>query len=224
MQESFEDDGEIDLELFLKVIESDQLELDAMFEKMDVLLAIRDALSRFHDNLFQIERLLTKPDLEIENFLLGHFYSAAVGAYEVFMRDLIFSLIEHNQSYERLKDALSLKINNEIFINIPKLKEFKENPSKNTLREKIYKTTFIDAQKVTKSIGVWIGFEIAVLEASDIVTSKRNIFTHNGGIRIDGSVETIAVDDVLGLIENLDKNIATAAVVIACKIENLKTH
>jgi hypothetical protein len=223
MQESLEEIDEMELEVFLKVMESDQLQLNAMFEGMDVLIAIANTLSRFRNNLLQIEDLLTKSDLSTNGFLLGHIYSAAVGAYELFMRELICSLIESTQLYDRLKDALSSKINNEFFVNIPKLKEFKESPSKRSLLNLIYKTTFIDAQKVTNSIRVWLGFEIPVLNNSEEVTMKRNIFTHNGGMRRDGSFQPIEIDEILALIEELDGNIATAATIVADKIEKMNS-
>ena len=191
-------------------------EIDFLFGRLSALCGLKSALEEFSPKLDSIEALLFLGKDALSPFIIGHLYSAVLGAYEVFMHSVMDSLIECDALYNQAENFINTNtIDNTEHVNFPKLKKFKESPSKNHLRTILYSTTLIDSQKVTYSIRKIFGIDLPKLDNIKDTVNRRNLFIHNGGIHPDGSMEPISIQEVLSLINSFGHHIDDTTMKIA---------
>ena len=195
--------------------------IDTLLEQVRVLELISNALHEFNERLRSVEQPLIQHGENFSNYLMGYFYSATVGAYEVFMHDLMHALTESDLLFIRAKEyIIKTKIDNSKEINVYKLAHFKNEPSKENFRKLMHSATLLDAKKVSYSVEKWFEIEIPVIPEVEKIVFRRNLFTHNGGKHYNNNLEAIEPQEILDLIHLLDCNVAECANEISKKLDD----
>lgn len=194
--------------------------IDNLFEHLGILEGIRLTLNIFSKRLQDIERLLLEVKRDMGSFLYGHIYCAAVGAYECFMHDVLDMLIDSNTFS---KSALAYLTSQEHDIPGAVNLRLKKHPirSREEARDRLRRATLIDAETIATTVKRLFDLDLPVPADSKKVARLRNLFSHNGGVNTDGSVEHMGKKVVLELVSQLDELVAGTTTRINVAIESL---
>jgi hypothetical protein len=220
---NFEDSFDQDLADLLALEERIQAHyehIDNLFEHLEILENIRSALNSFERRLRDVERLLTAVNWDMGSFLYGHMYCATVGAYECLMHAVIDALVNSNAFS---KSALTYLANQKSDLPGTINLGLKKRPirTREEARERLRRATLIDAERIANTIKRLFDLDLPVPIDSKRVARLRNLFAHNGGVDVDGSVEPMSKDRVLDLVHQLDELVADTTTRIGDSIANL---